>query len=142
MKRQMMWQQRVCVTTGLSCWQILLHMLVIGVAVAGWLSGAPARVGLVLCVLYAMTLALMLVCQRHSAYRWRVMGDALEALTTAWYSGAAIIAVWLLSRVLHNHVVLVITGVVILAGPALTSLLAKSPRCRAVDYMPEQRLRR
>ncbi len=42
----MKWQQRVRVATGLSCWQIMLHLLVVAVLVMGWLSGALVRVGL------------------------------------------------------------------------------------------------
>lgn len=53
------------------------------------------------------------------------MGDFLEELTTTWYFGAAMIALWLLSRVLHNNLLLALAGLVILAGPAVVSLLAK-----------------
>ena len=56
----MKWQQRVRVATGLSCWQIMLHLLVVAVLVMGWLSGALVRVGLGLCVLYGVTLLAML----------------------------------------------------------------------------------
>lgn len=40
----MKWQQRVRVATGLSCWQIMLHLLVVAVLVMGWMSGALVRV--------------------------------------------------------------------------------------------------
>ncbi len=53
------------------------------------------------------------------------MGDFIEELTTTWYFGAAMIALWLLSRVLHNNLLLALAGLVILAGPAVVSLLAK-----------------
>ena len=56
----MKWQQRVRVATGLSCWQIMLHMLVVAVLVTAWMSGALVRVGLGLCVLYSVTVLLML----------------------------------------------------------------------------------
>ncbi len=56
----MKWQQRVRVATGLSCWQIMLHLLVVAVLVMGWMSGALVRVGLGLCVLYGVTLLSML----------------------------------------------------------------------------------
>ena len=52
----MKWQQRVRVATGLSCWQIMLHLLVVAVLVMGWMSGALVRVGLGLCVLYSVTM--------------------------------------------------------------------------------------
>jgi len=61
----MKWQQRVRVATGLSCWQIMLHLLVVAVLVMGWMSGALVRVGLGLCVLYGVTLVSMLFLQRH-----------------------------------------------------------------------------
>ena len=61
----MKWQQRVRVATGPSCWQIMLHLLVVAVLVMGWMSGALVRVGLGLCVLYGVTLVSMLFLQRH-----------------------------------------------------------------------------
>ena len=70
----MKWQQRVRVATGLSCWQIMLHLLVVAVLVMGWMSGALVRVGLGLCVLYGVTLLSMLFLQRHHEARWRDVG--------------------------------------------------------------------
>ena len=121
----MKWQQRVRVATGLSCWQIMLHLLVVAVLVMGWMSGALVRVGLGLCVLYAVTVLLMLALQRHPEQRWRDVADVLEELTTTWYFGAAMIVVWLLSRVLQNNYLLAVAGLAILAGPAVFSLLVK-----------------
>ncbi|HED2158104.1 TPA: hypothetical protein R4X78_004558 [Klebsiella variicola subsp. variicola] len=136
----MKWQQRVRVATGLSCWQIMLHLLVVAVLVMGWMSGALVRVGLGLCVLYSVTLLAMLFLQRHHEARWRDVGDFLEELTTTWYFGAAMIALWLLSRVLHNNLLLALAGLVILAGPAVASLLAKDKKLR--NLSSEHRIRR
>ncbi|MEL0554757.1 MULTISPECIES: YbhQ family protein [Enterobacteriaceae] len=121
----MKWQQRVRVATGLSCWQIMLHLLVVAVLVMGWMSGVLVHVGLGLCVLYGVTLLSMLFLQRHHDSRWRDVGDFLEELTTTWYFGVAVIVLWLLSRVLHNNLLLAVAGLAILAGPAVVSLLAK-----------------
>ena len=121
----MKWQQRIRVATGLGCWQIMLHLLVVAVLVMGWMSGALVRVGLGLCVLYAVSVVLMLALQRHHDKRWRDVADVFEELTTTWYFGAAMIAVWLLSRVLQNHFLLALAGLAILAGPAVFSLLVK-----------------
>ena len=121
----MKWQQRIRVATGLSCWQIMLHLLVVAALVMGWMGGALVRVGLGLCVLYAVTVVLMLALQRHPEQRWRAFADVLEELTTTWYFGAAMIVVWLLSRVLHNNYLLALAALVILAGPAVFSLLVK-----------------
>lgn len=41
----MRWQQRVRVATGLSCWQIVLHLLVVALLVMGWMSGRLVHVG-------------------------------------------------------------------------------------------------
>jgi hypothetical protein len=70
-REAMKWQQRVRVATGLSCWQIMLHILVVAVLVMGWMSGALVRVGLGLCVLYGVTVLSMLFLQRHHEARWR-----------------------------------------------------------------------
>ena len=128
----MKWQQRIRVATGLSCWQIVLHLAVVAVLVMGWMSGALVRVGLGLCVLYAVTVVLMLALQRHHEARWREIGDFLEELTTTWYFGAAMIVLWLVSRVVQNNLLLALAGVVILAGPAIVSLLTKDKKLRNV----------
>ena len=60
--------------------------------------------------------------------RWREVADVLEELTTTWYFGAALIVLWLLSRVLENNFLLAIAGLAILAGPAVVSLLAKDKK--------------
>ncbi|MCU4024044.1 MAG: YbhQ family protein [Enterobacter sp.] len=128
----MKWQQRVRVATGLSCWQVMLHLLVVAVLVMGWMSGTLVRVGLGLCVLYGVTVLSMLFLQRHHDARWREVGDVLEELTTTWYFGAAMIVLWLLSRVLQNNLLLALAGLAILAGPAVVSLLTKEKKLRDV----------
>ncbi|HHA1265441.1 TPA: YbhQ family protein [Enterobacter bugandensis] len=128
----MKWQQRIRVATGLSCWQIMLHLLVVAVLVMGLMSGTLVRVGLGLCVLYGITVLSMLFLQRHHDARWREVGDVLEELTTTWYFGAAMIVLWLLSRVLQNNLLLALAGLAILAGPAVVSLLTKEKKLRNV----------
>lgn len=135
----MKWQQRIRVATGLSCWQIMLHLLVVAVLVMALMSGTLVRVGLGLCVLYGVTVLLMLFLQRHHEARWREVADVLEELTTIWYFGAALIVLWLLSRVLQNNFLLAVAGLAILAGPAIVSLLTKDKKLR--DIPPEHRVR-
>ncbi|AXF65660.1 hypothetical protein C3387_06590 [Leclercia sp. LSNIH6] len=135
----MKWQQRIRVATGLSCWQIMLHLLVVAVLVMAWMSGTLVRVGLGLCVLYGVTVLLMLFLQRHHEARWREVADVLEELTTTWYFGAALIVLWLLSRVLQNNFLLAVAGLAILAGPAIVSLLTKDKKLR--DIPPKHRVR-
>ena len=135
----MKWQQRIRVATGLSCWQIMLQLLVVAVLVMAWMSGTLVRVGLGLCVLYGVTVLLMLFLQRHHEARWREVADVLEELTTTWYFGAALIVLWLLSRVLQNNFLLAVAGLAILAGPAIVSLLTKDKKLR--DIPPEHRVR-
>ncbi len=53
---------------------------------------------------------MMLVFQRHPEQRWREVADVLEELTTTWYFGAALIVLWLLSRVLENNFLLAVQG--------------------------------
>ena len=135
----MKWQQRIRVATGLSCWQIMLHLLVVAVLVMAWMSGTLVRGGLGLCVLYGVTVLLMLFLQRHHEERWREVADVLEELTTTWYFGAAVIVLWLLSRVLQNNFLLAVAGLAILAGPAIVSLLTKDKKLR--DIASKHRVR-
>jgi hypothetical protein len=136
----MKWQQRVRVATGLSCWQIMLHLLIVAVLVMAWMNAAMVRVGLGLCVVYAVTVLSMLFLQRHHEERWRGIGDVLEELTTTWYFGVSMIVLWLLSRVMQNNLLLALAGLVILAGPALVSLLAKDKKLR--DFASKHGVRR
>lgn len=136
----MKWQQHVRDITGLSCWQIMLHLLIVALLVMGWMSGSLVRVGLGLCVLYGVSVLLMLFLQRHHDARWRGIGDVLEELTTTWYFGASLIVIWLLSRVLPNHFILAASGLVILAGPAVVSLLTKERKLGNISA--KQRIRR
>ncbi|QJT79913.1 YbhQ family protein [Kosakonia sp. MUSA4] len=136
----MKWQQHIRDVTGLSCWQIMLHMLIVALLVMGWMSGSLVRVGLGLCVLYGVSVLLMLFLQRHHDARWRGIGDVLEELTTTWYFGASLIVIWLLYRVLPNHFILAAVGLVILAGPAVVSLLTKERKLGNISA--KQRIRR
>jgi len=111
----------------------MLHLLVVAVLVMGWMSGTLVRVGLGLCVVYGVTVLSMLFLQRHHEARWREVGDVLEELTTTWYFGAAMIVLWLLSRVLQNNLLLALAGLAILAGPAVVSLLTKEKKLRDVS---------
>lgn len=135
----MKWQQRVRVATGLSCWQIMLHVLIVTLLVIGWMSGTLVRVGLGLCVLYSISVLLMLFLQRHHEARWREFGDVLEELTTTWYFGASLIVIWLLSRVLQNNYLLAVVGLAMLAGPAVVSLLTKERKLPAKSFGLHQR---
>jgi len=67
------------------------------------------------------------------------VADVLEELTTTWYFGAAVIVLWLLSRVLQNNFLLAVAGLAILAGPAVVSLLTKDKKLR--DIASKHRVR-
>ena len=99
----MKWQQRVRVATGLSCWQIMLHLLVVALLVVGWMSKTLVHVGVGLCTVLCVTVGDDTGVQRHPVQRWREVADVLEELATTWYFGAALIVLWLLSRVLENQ---------------------------------------
>ncbi|MEQ4585230.1 MAG: YbhQ family protein, partial [Pantoea agglomerans] len=47
--------------------------------------------------------------------------------TTTYYFGAAMMTLFLVSRIYHNNLLLACLGVVMLLGPALVSLLVKEP---------------
>lgn len=135
----MKWQQRVRVATGLSCWQIMLHLLVVALLVVGWMSKTLVHVGVGLCALYCVTVVMMLVFQRHPEQRWREVADVLEELTTTRYFGAALIVLWLLSGS-GKQLLLAIAGLAILAGPAVVSLLAKDKKLH--HFTSKHRVRR
>lgn len=136
----MKWQQRIRVATGLFCWQIMLHFLIAGMLLAGWMSDMLVYVGLALCMPYCISVAFMLVFQHIAASRWRIIGDVLDELTTTWYFGVALIALWLLSRVLHNNLLLTIAGAAVLAGPLMVSLMASDKT--SGHLASKQRIRR
>lgn len=135
----MKWQQRVQVKTGLTCWQIMLHLMVVVALVAGWKMKALIPVGVGLCLLYVATVILMFVFQRFHSGRLRDIGDFLEELTTTWYFGSAMIALWLLSRVFESNLLIAVAGLVMIAGPAVYSLLAKD---KSGDFATKHPVRR
>ncbi len=124
----MKWQQRVRVATGLSCWQIMLHLLVVALLVVGWMSKTLVHVGVGLCALYCVTVVMMLVFQRHPEQRWREVGrraGRADHYLVFWRSADCAVAV---VPCMENNFLLAIAGLAILAGPAVVSLLAKDKK--------------
>ncbi|XNM46468.1 YbhQ family protein [Escherichia coli] len=117
----------------------MLHLLVVALLVVGWMSKTLVHVGVGLCTV---------LCHGSDdagvsappKQRWREVADVLEELTTTWYFGAALIVLWLLSRVLENNFLLAIAGLAILAGPAVVSLLAKDKKLHHLTF--KHRVRR
>jgi len=72
---------------------------------------------------YVVLLVAMLITQNVS--RLRAVGDYLEEASTTYYFGAAMLSLFLFSRVLHNPLLICGLGVAMLIGPALFSLFAK-----------------
>lgn len=138
----MRWQQRVRVVTGLSCTRIVLNLMIAMLLIIGWFTGYLVQIGLVLCLFYSLMFAMMFFCQRQRDTKLRELGDMLEELTTSWYFGASLLTLWLLSLVLQHHLLLLPIGVLMLAGPALVSLLMQEPESDSGDFPPEQNERR
>jgi len=89
----------------------------------GWRERALVEVSSVLVAAYAAVFIAMLLTQRIA--RLRRVGDFLEEITTTYYFGAAMLVLFLVSRLLHNNLLLACLGLVMLVGPALVSLLVK-----------------
>ncbi|MEI2265266.1 YbhQ family protein [Erwinia sp. CGal63] len=119
----MKWSNRIQIVTGQTCVHITLHLLLIAALVMGWKHHALLQVSMVLVAMYASVFIAMLPAQRVP--RLRRLGDFLEDVTTTYYFGAAMLVLYLLSRVVHNNLLLGCVGVVMLTGPAVVSLLAK-----------------
>lgn len=117
---------RIQIVTGQNCIHIALHLLLIAALVWGWKHQVLVQVSTVLLTLYAGVFLAMLLTQRLPHLpRLRRIGDFLEDVTTTYYFGAAMLVLLLLSRVIHHNLLLGAVGVVMLAGPALVSLLVK-----------------
>lgn len=129
----MKWSNRIQIVTGQTCVHIALHLLLIAALVWGWKHQALLQVSTILLALYASVFAAMLLTQRLP--HLRRIGDFLEDVTTTYYFGAAMLVLLVLSRVIHNNLLLGAAGVVMLAGPALVSLLVKE------RVLPRQRPR-
>jgi hypothetical protein len=136
----MKWQQRVQVTTGLSCWQIMLHLLVVCALLVGWKTATLIHVGIGLCLVYVATVVVMFALQPFRSGRLRDIADFLEELTTTWYFGSAMIALWLLSRVVENKFLLAGAGIAMIAGPIIYSLLVKDKA--SSDFATKHPIRR
>ncbi|PKH20963.1 hypothetical protein CIG19_17395 [Enterobacterales bacterium CwR94] len=121
----MKWSNRIQIVTGQTCVHISLHLLLIAALVWGWKHQALVEVSSVLLASYGVVFVSMLVTQRIA--RLRSIGDFLEEASTTYYFGAAMLAIFLISRVVHNSLLLGCLGLVMLIGPAVVSLLAKEP---------------
>ncbi|MFK8256607.1 YbhQ family protein [Erwinia sp. AnSW2-5] len=119
----MKWSNRIQIVTGQNCVHIALHLLLIAALVWGWKHQALLQVSTILLAMYVSVFAAMLLTQRLP--RLRRIGDFLEDVTTTYYFGAAMLVLLVLSRVIHNNLLLCAAGIVMLAGPALVSLLVK-----------------
>ncbi len=121
----MKWSNRVKIITGQTCFHIAMHLSVILLLTWGWKHRLLTEVSASLVAAYIVLLVAMLVTQRLP--RLRVAGDYLEEASTTYYFGAAMLSLFLFSRVIHNPLLVCALGVVMLVGPALFSLLAKEP---------------
>ncbi|WP_130834477.1 YbhQ family protein [[Erwinia] mediterraneensis] len=124
----MKWANRIQIVTGQTCVHIAMHLLLISLLVWGWKNQALPEVCGTLVGAYALVFVAMIVTQRMP--RFRMLGDYLEEATTTYYFGAAMLSLYLVSRFIHNNLLLGCLGLVMLVGPAVVSLLAKEPARR------------
>lgn len=108
-----------------------LHLLIVAVLALAWWQQALTPVCAVLLALYMAVFAGMLWFQRKPHAQQRRLGDFLEDTTTSYYFGAVMVAVYLLSRIIENNLILGLVALLVLAGPALTSLLNRERRTPA-----------
>lgn len=121
----MKWSNRIQIVTGQTYVHIALHLLLIAALVWGWKHQALIEVCSLLVSAYVAVFVAMIITQRIA--HLRSIGDFLEEATTTYYFGAAMMTLFLVSRVVHNNLLLGSLGIVMLAGPAIVSLLAKEP---------------
>lgn len=127
----MKWSHRIQIVTGQTCIHISLHLLLASILVWGWRHQALMQVSMVLLVLYCGVFIVMMLAQRIS--RLRNLGDFLEDVSTTYYFGAAMLVLLLLSQLINNHLLLGGIGLLMLAGPAALSLLAREPQAHASE---------
>ncbi|SFM88053.1 Putative inner membrane protein YbhQ [Izhakiella capsodis] len=121
----MRWFNRVQIVTGQTCLHIVVHLALIAALIWGWKHHTLMQVSAGLLGLYGLIFACMLLTQRVASLR--PFGDFFEDFTTTYYFGAAMLVLYQISRIVHNNLLLACLGIVVLAGPALFSLLAKDP---------------
>lgn len=124
----MKWSNRIQIVTGQTCVHIAMHLFVVVALIWGWKHTALIEVSSTLVAAYVVVFLAMLVTQRSA--RLRLLGDYLEEATTTYYFGAAMLTLFLVSRIFHNNLLLGCLGLVMLVGPAVVSLLAKEPARR------------
>ncbi|WKX27530.1 YbhQ family protein [Tatumella ptyseos] len=119
----MKWSNRVQIVTGQTCFHIAMHLTIVASLVWGFKHKLLIEVSAGLVASYVVLLVAMLITQNVS--RLRAVGDYLEEASTTYYFGAAMLSLFLFSRVLHNPLLICGLGVAMLIGPALFSLFAK-----------------
>lgn len=124
----MKWSNRVQIITGQTCFHIAMHLSIIALLLWGWKHQLLVQVSVGMVASYSLLLVAMLVTQNIAGLR-RV-GDYLEEASTTYYFGAAMLSLFLLSRVIPHPLLIGGLGVAMLVGPALVSLFAKAPATR------------
>lgn len=120
----MKWSNRVQIITGQTCFHIAMHLSIVASLIWGFKHKLLIEVSAGLVASYLILLVAMLVTQNIA--RFRAIGDYLEEASTTYYFGAALLSLFLLSRLLQNPLLICGLGVAMLIGPALFSLLVRS----------------
>ncbi len=120
----MKWSNRVQIITGQTCFHIAMHLTIIVSLIWGFKHKLLVEVSAGLVASYIVLLLAMLVTQNVS--RFRALRDYLEEASTTYYFGAAMLSLFLMSRVLHNPLLICGVGAAMLIGPALFSLFVKT----------------
>lgn len=119
----MKWFNCVQIVTGQTFLHIAMHLLVIITLVYAWKYNVLVAVSSAMVLAYVVLFVAMLIMQRIPSLRW--VGDSLEEATTTYYFGAGMLMLFLFSHFIHNSLLLVFLGLVMLVGPELFSLLVK-----------------
>ncbi|WWP00773.1 MAG: YbhQ family protein [Candidatus Dasytiphilus stammeri] len=114
---------RIHIITGQKCEYIIINLIWITAFILGWKYHALVHISSVFVIFYNIIFMALLILQRHS--HWRQFLELLDDLTTAYYCEAVIITIFLLSRMIGDHLLLIFLVVLILAVPARFYLILK-----------------
>ncbi|WWP01785.1 MAG: YbhQ family protein [Candidatus Dasytiphilus stammeri] len=114
---------RIHILTGQKLEYILINLILITAFVLGWKYHVLVQVSSSFVILYNIIFMTMLFFQRNS--HWRQLSEFLDDITTVYYCDTVIITIYLLSRIIGDHLLLSILVVLTLAIPARFYLILK-----------------
>lgn len=111
------------IITGHNCLYLITNIILTIILIFSWKYKLFITVSSILVMIYIFIFILMLLIQHN--VRLYKLSDSLEEFTTSYYFSTYVLGMLLVSHLIHNNLLIICLGILLLAGPAIISLLPK-----------------